>query len=504
MSVRKAAVPSSIQVRKVSPSKKAHPRSHLTHALNHITPTAIRWCTPSIDLSAAQVMNPYASDTSVSHESLGYPADPSGLFKKIYDHAAHAYGADHTLFSVNGTTGSNFMVLRALSKQIPNLRILSGRNIHKSIVIACEDYGINLIFLEPNIDQENQLFLPNSEEQILEGIARTKPQVLLLTNPTYEGLSLDLKKIVARIRREFPELIVFVDEAWGAHLHFSDRLPTSAMEADADICVQSTHKQGGSLQQSGMIHWNDGRIDSDFLMDSYRSLGTTSPSYLLLASLDAAREMMQKRGTRKIGHMLKFAKQLSECIDKVDGFSTMETADMQKLHPSVHGRDETKIIVNVTGAGLNGYEVARILEARFNIVVEECNVRTILFLVPFRVTAKDVESTAAALEVITKMKRRPSTMRDFRLNIPVSIPRILEFSDVAKLLPSQIEQIPLASAVGRIAAEYITPFPPGIPVTIKGEELTKEIVEYYLNLRTYENVHIVARDKTMQSVWVVK
>jgi len=140
-----------------------------------------------------------------------------------------------------------------------------------------EDYGINLIFLEPNINQVHQLFLPNTEEQICEGIEKNKPQVLLLTNPTYEGMCLDLKTIVSTIRKKYPELIVFVDEAWGAHLHFSDRLPTSAMEAGADICVQIRIKQGGSLQQSGMIHWKEGRINRDLLIESYRSLGTSSP-----------------------------------------------------------------------------------------------------------------------------------------------------------------------------------------------------------------------------------
>ncbi len=484
--------------------KKRHAHSHLTHALNNVTHKSIRWCTPSIDLSAAQVTNPYASDTSVSHESLGYPGDPSGLFKTIYDHAAKAYGADHTLFSVNGTTGSNFMVLRALSKQIPNLRILSGRNIHKSIVVACEDYGINLIFLDPNIDQENQLFLPNTEQEILDGITRTKPQVLLLINPTYEGMSLNLRNIIPRIRSEFPELIIFVDEAWGAHLHFSDELPTSAMDAGADICVQSTHKQGGSLQQSGMIHWNDGRIDEDLLMDSYKSLGTTSPSYILLASLDAARELMEKRGKKKIKHMLSLARKLTDGIRAIDGFSILTTKEIKEVFPPVHDRDETKVIVNVANLGLNGYEVARILDRQFNIIVEESNVRTILFLVPFRATVKDVETTLEALRQIAQMKRKPNAVEDKHLGIPVKIPRILEFSDVAKLLPNQIEQIPLVDAVGRIAAEYITPFPPGIPVTIKGEELTKEIVEYYLSLKAYPNVHIVASDKTMETVRVVK
>ncbi|CAN5752953.1 arginine decarboxylase [soil metagenome] len=493
-----------VEVPEVRAAKKTPARSHLTHALNTVTHKAIRWCTPSIDLSASQVINPYASDTSVSHESLGYPGDPSGVFKQIYDHAAVAYGAEHTLFSVNGTTGSNFMVLRALSKQIPNLRILSGRNIHKSIVVACEDYGINLIFLEPNIDQENQLFFPNSEQQILEGIARTKPQVLLLTNPTYEGMSLNLERIIAQVREEYPEIIIFIDEAWGAHLHFSDALPTSAMDAGADICVQSTHKQGGSLQQSGMIHWNDGRIDSDLLLDSYRSLGTTSPSYTLLASLDAAREMMEKKGKQKITYMLKLAKQLTDSLCGIEGYSVMSTEEIQEVYPSVYSRDETKVIVNVTKAGLNGYDVARMLEKRFNIIVEECNVRTILFLIPFRATKKDVDDTVVAMQQVVRMKKKANTTPDFHLNIPVKIPRVLEFSDVAKLLSSQIEQVPLVNAVGRIAAEYITPFPPGIPITIKGEELTQEIVDYYLSLKTYPNVHIVARDKTMETVWVVK
>src|SRR5207248_9067398 len=127
------------------------------------------------------------------------------------------------------------------------------------------------------------------------------------------------KKVIAMVRRKYPKLIVFVDEAWGAHLHFSDKLPMSAMEAGADICVQSTHKQGGSLQQSGMIHWKDGRINTDLLMDSYRSLGTSSPSYILLASLDAARETMEKRGKNKLEHMLMIAKRLSDEISRIDG-----------------------------------------------------------------------------------------------------------------------------------------------------------------------------------------
>ncbi len=481
-----------------------HTKSHLTHALNHITHKAIRWCTPSIDLTFTQVKNPYASDTSISFESLGYPSDPSGIFKKIYDQAAKAYGADHTLFSVNGTTGSNFMVLRALSKQIPNLRVLSERNVHRSIVAACEDYGINLIFLEPNIDQEHRLFLPNTEKQIYEGIAKTKPQVLLLINPTYEGLSLNLKKVISTVHKKYPKLIVFVDEAWGAHLHFSKKLPTSAMEARADICVQSTHKQGGSLQQSGMIHWREGRINKDLLVESYRSLGTSSPSYLLLASLDAARETMEKKGKNKLERMLMLARRLSDEISRIDGFEVVSTGYLKENYPSVYEKDETKVILDVAKAGFSGYEVAKILERKYNIVVEAYNVKTLLFLVPFRATLNDIHYTVTAIREIAQRPQRRKIVVEFNFKIPTNIPRILELNEVTKLLWSQIEKVPLTKAVGRIAAEHITPFPPGIPITIKGEEFSKEIVRYYLKLKTYPNVHIAARDKSMKYVWVVK
>ncbi len=481
-----------------------HARSHLTHALNHVTHKAIRWCTPSIDLTFAQVKNPYASDTSTSFESLGYPSDPSGLFKKVYEHAADAYGAEHTIFSVNGSTGSNFMVLRALSKQIPNLRILSERNIHRSVVAASEDYGINLFFLEPTIDQQHQLFLPNALTQICEGIEKIKPQVLLLTNPTYEGICLDLRELVAVVRERYPDVIIFVDEAWGAHLHFSDKLPTSAMEAGADICVQSTHKQGGSLQQTGMIHWRDGRINNDILVESYRSLGTSSPSYMLLASLDAARETMQKKGAKKIDHILSMAKHLSNDISEIEGLSVVSTEYLKQNFPSVNDRDETKVIVDVSKAGFNGYEVANILDRKYKILVEAYNIKTILLLVPFRATIKDVHATVKALSEIVRHTKKSAVTEGLSLQIPVNIPRILDINEIAKLQWDQIESVPLERAVGRIAAEHITPFPPGIPITIKGEELTKEIVEYYLTLKRYPNVHIAARDKSVEHVWVVK
>jgi arginine decarboxylase len=477
----------------------------ITHALNNHVRKAIKWCTPtSLDSVSSRVINPYESDISVSCQSLGFPSEPSGIFKKAYDHAAKVYGADHTLFSVNGSTGSNFTVLRALSKQIPNLRILAQRNVHKSVVAACADYSINLVLIPPRIDKQLQIFLPNTINEILNAIKRSTPQVLLITNPTYEGLVLDLKKLVKIIRKKYPSLIIFIEEAWGSHLHFSKKLPTSAMEAGADICVQSTHKQGGALQQAGMIHWKNGRINSEILRDSYRILSTSSPSYILLASLDAAREMMESRGNQIIDHILNIAQKLSSEINLIPNFRAITTSELKARNSSVFARDESKVIVDITNTGLSGYQIAQTLEEK-QIIVEAYNEYSLLFLVSFRATLKDVERTVEILKTIkSSNNKKIKKQAKFSLGILKNVSKILELGDVVKLLINQIERVPLTNAQGRTSAENITPYPPGIPTTIKGEELTAEIIQYYIALSKHSNFHIVASDKSLKTVLVVR
>lgn len=476
----------------------------ITNILNSKTRDIIKWCTPSLDFKSDKVKNPYKSDVSISYESLGFPNIPSGVFKEAYVKAAKVYGTDNTLFSVNGSTGSNFIVFKALSKQIPNLRILAQRNVHKSVVYACEDYGINLMFLPTNIEPKLQIFLPNSIKEILVMIKKTKPQVVLITNPTYEGMVLDLKKMINQVRIHYPNLIIYVEEAWGSHLHFSKKLPISAMEAGADICIQSTHKQGGSLQQSGMIHWKNGRINRDILIDSYHSLSTSSPSFTLLASLDAAREMMEKSGEKKIDYILKISEELAKRINNLKGYGVIRITDLQKRNDTIHSGDESKILVDVSETGLTGYQVAKFLEDEFKIIVEKYNVNTIMFLIPFRAVTKDIDKTIRALEKIAKRYNNGKKLKQISLRIPRIIPKILEVGDVIKLLHEQIEKVPLEKAEGRISAENITPYPPGIPTTIKGEEFTREMIEYYFKLKKYPNSHIIAFDQTLNTVRVVK
>lgn len=490
---------------KLPRKNKVRKYHHITHVLNDVTPHVIRWCTPSIDNSSKKVLEPYLSDISVSYQSLGIPSIPSGIFAKAHAKAAKAYGSDYTLFSVNGSTGSNFVVLRALSRQIPFIKVLAMRNIHKSVLFACEDYSINLMFLPPNIDQELQLFLPNTIREILDGVKKANPDVLLLTNPSYEGLTLNLRKLIKILRKKFPNLIIFVEEAWGSHLHFSDKLPVSAMSAGADICIQSTHKQGGALQQGGMIHWKGSRINSNVLIDSYKSITTSSPSFLLLASLDSARHTMEKYGKSKINKLLYIAAQLEKGLNTVPGFKLVQLAELKNKHVSVFDQDKTKIIVNVSETGMTGYQIAEILEEEFMIVVEKSSESSLLFLVPLQAQIINVRETIKALMIIVKRYRKNHrNVPRLSLMIPQKINKMREISEIVKLRLDQIERLPLEKAAGRIAAESITIYPPGIPITIKGEEFTAETIEYYLRCRGHHNCTILAQDQSLKTVAVVK
>lgn len=477
----------------------------LTQALNTVTRKSIRWCTPSIDPDMEKVKNIYESDMSVSYEGLGFLSEPSGVFLKAFQYAAKIYGSDKTIFSVNGSTGGNFIALRSLSKQIPHLRVLAQRNIHLSVLHACQDYGIDLCFLDSHIDSRLQIFLPNTITELISGIKRNKPHVILITNPTYEGFTLDLNSLVKEIRKLDSKLIIYIEEAWGSHLKFSDKLPVSAMDAGADICVQSTHKQGGSLQQTAMIHWNQTRINSALLFESFRNLTTSSPSYNLVASLDAAAKEMQKNGKRRIEKTVQIASTLRRELDAIPGCRTVRVQSVRGESSGVYDQDRTKVLLDISESGFTGHELANILEEEYNIIVEKYNTATILFLVPFQTSEEAVRKTILALKFIYRNnvhKQKHTTLPN--LEIPTSAPRILKLGQVANLYPNQIEQIPLSNAVGRISAENITPYPPGIPTTIMGEQFTPESIFFYQNIRSYPNTHILSHDITLKTVQVVK
>lgn len=391
--------------------------------------------------------------------------------------------------------------MKTISKQIPGAGVLAARNVHQSIYNACEDYGLKLSFLPSKLDNKLQIFIPNTVTEIVECVKKNKPDVLMLTLPTYEGLTIDLREVVKQVRQINKKTIIFIDEAWGAHLSFSEELPTSAMEAGVDICTQSTHKQGGSLQQTSMIHLKGKRVNEQLLMASYRSLSTTSPSFILLASLDSAREVLENEGASKIKGILSIADLLRNEITRIIGLKVIDREDLDV--GEVIGMDRTKVIVDVRGSGLAGCFIAKRLEEDYGIVVEMYTDNILLFVVPFQAMAYDVRITGKALETILNEKKYKSKkFTDFKVTIP-SVSVMWNMSaTVGRMLESEL--VSLEEAVDRICAELITPYPPGIPLTVKGEVLTDDVIKYYKHVRSMRSYKVNSTDPTLKNILVVK
>lgn len=479
-------------------------RLPLVSALNSGMDGMVRWCTPSIHPDCPVIRGIAYSDISISYHSLGNPSQGTSIFGEAYRLAAKAYKADYTLFSVNGSSGSNFMVMRALSHQLKKVKLLAQRNIHKSASVAIEDYHINVTFLQPHYDNKYQVFVPNSIDEYVGALKSDKDiNVVLITNPTYEGLSLDLPALVKAIRKVSPKIIIYVDEAWGSHFPFSDLMPICAMEAGADICVQSTHKQGSGLQQTSMIHWKNKLIDNKYLLDSYKSLMTTSPSFHLLASLDGARYLMETRGKYIIKRLVDIADLFRDGIRGVPGTAEVSLVDLKTKYDQVKYLDRTKILINLEKCGISGVDMARHLEKEYKIIVEKYEMNNILFMNTFQNNEDEVDQTINAMKkIVAKYGKAKQKNAYVFPNFPV---------DVKKQIPSfevinyNMISLTLDKAIGLIAAEDVVPYPPGIPLIVKGEKISKIHVDYLKAIKqTNGLMSVVMNDKEINSILVVK
>lgn len=473
-------------------------------ALNRQMYGVIRWCTPSIHPMVPKVNGIYDTDMSISYHSLGNPSLNTGIFKNAHELAAKAFKADYTLFSVNGSSGSNFIVLRALSHQLEQVNMLSQRNVHKSICVAVNDYKINVNYLKPHYDESLQIFVPNTIKEFEEGLNKyPETNVVFISNPTYEGLSIDLAELVKRIRQINPKIIIFVDEAWGGLFPFSNKMPKSAMESGADICVQSTHKQGSGLQQTSMIHWQGKLINKKYIEDSYKSLVTTSPSFHLLASLDAARFLLETQGKRIIDELLETASLLRSELSKIKNLKVVEPDLIMKKYPQVKSIDKSKVLVNVGKTGLAGYEIAKSLENDYKVILEKYEAENVLFLTALQNTnyqvLETVERVKSCLESLSKKNKKNG----------VKFPKFPSVIDKAKasyeVLGKKVSAKSIDKAIGFVCAEDIVPYPPGIPLIGKGEIIKKEHIEYLKALKKLGGlISLVINDDTVNSILVEK
>ncbi|MEU9966641.1 aminotransferase class I/II-fold pyridoxal phosphate-dependent enzyme [Streptomyces malaysiensis] len=386
---------------------------------------------------------------------------------------ADAVRAGHTFFS---TCGSSLSVKAAmLAVAGPHETLLVGRDAHKSVVSGLIISGVRPVWVEPEWDGARHIAHPPSAASFERTFdACPEARGALVTSPTPYGSCADLAGIAEVCHRRGRPLIV--DEAWGAHLPFCSELPSWAMDAGADVCVTSIHKMGSGLEQGSVFHLQGDLIDPAVLRSRADLLGTTSPSVLLYAGMDGWRRQMALGGEELLGAALRRAHAVREEIEAIGGLHVDGRADY--VGPGLATDfDPFPVVIDLTGLGASGYRAADWLRDHHDVNAHLADHRRI----SAQLTHADDTSTTGAL--LTALRDLAGHADELRPAPEVAVPAPGELRMAQSCLPrdayfGSVADVPLARAAGRVAAETITPYPPGIPAVLPGEVLKQPVLDY--------------------------
>ncbi|MHB1126643.1 MAG: aminotransferase class I/II-fold pyridoxal phosphate-dependent enzyme [Bacillota bacterium] len=421
--------------------------------------------------------------------------NPLGVIREAEDLTAEAFGADHAYFLVNGTTSGIQAMIMSVCQ--PGDKIILPRNAHKSALGGLILSGATPVYIEPQLNRDFGISMGVTPDQVEAALNRhPEAKAVFVVNPNYYGTAPDIRRIVEIAhRRGVP---VIVDEAHGAHFSFHPDLPVSAMKAGADMSASSAHKLLGSMTQSSFLLLREGLVSSGRVKSVLNLTQTTSPSYILLCSLDVARKQIATQGKELLEQTLQLTRQIREELRYLEGITLLGEETIG--HPGCFALDPTKITINVQGLGLSGYEMEKILRRNYRIQVELSDLYNLIVLI----TIADTQETAACLLAAFQdiVNQRPLK------NVIKYCPPLPDIPEPT-LSPrgafnSDTHSIPLVDAEGEISAEAIMAYPPGIPLLCPGETITRSVIEYINVLKQEEADLQGTEDPDINSIKVVK
>ena len=420
--------------------------------------------------------------------------EPETYIKEAQDLAAETYGSDACFWAVNGTSQAIHAMLMTALK--PGEKVLLPRNAHRSVAGGLILGGIEATFMQPDYCEAfgiNFQVQPQAVEAALDKDASIK--AVLLTSPNYYGVAANVEAI-AKICHD-RNVVLLVDEAHGPHLGFSDLLPKSALQCGADACAQSTHKIVGAMTQCSMLHVQGQRLDVTRAADVMSVLTTTSPNYLLMASLDAARAQLQVRGKEMAEDAVMAANKLRAVCSKYAGLKLLTEADCGGLK-----LDTTKVTVNFAEWGYTGIEAGDLFR-KAGIAVELVDAQNVLFLVTYADVTSDYETALAKIDTV--LKNMEANKRD-RAMAPEAqdVPATTMAMPLREVFYGEKEALPLEESVGKICGEQVSFYPPGIPVLLPGEVITEEIIAYCKMMKDLGLPVSGPADGSLKTIRVVK
>lgn len=423
---------------------------------------------------------------------------PDGAIQAAQELAAAAFGAEQTWFLVNGSTCGIMAAILATCG--PGEKIALPRNIHQSAIAGLILSGAVPVFLEPEYDPDWDLVHSITSETVAAALAQFPDiKAVLLVYPTYHGVCGDVAAIAQLVHQHGIPLLV--DEAHGPHFAFHPELPVSALAAGADLTVQSTHKVLSALTQASMLHLQGNRITPERINQALQLVQSTSPSYLLLASLDAARQQMATQGEALMVRTLQLTNQARESIHQIPRLAVLGP---EHRSPGFVSLDRTRLTVRVSGLGWDGFAADEMLHQQLGVTAELPSPQHLTFILSLGNTAADIARLVQAFQILAQDLQPPPAALDLalppihsrKIQLPVLSPRDAFFAGT--------ETLAITEAIDRLSAELICPYPPGIPVLLPGEQITAAAVDYLLQVQAAGGQITGCSDTSLQTLKVVK
>lgn len=427
----------------------------------------------------------FRADLSVSVPMLDSLMEPAGVIAEAQKLAARAFGARRTFFATNGTSTTNKVIFQTLLA--PGDKLLLDRNCHKSVHHGVILSGAHPVYLDSSVNKKFNIYGPVPRKTLFEAIEQHgDAQALILTSCTYDGLRYDLPPIIQAAHAK--GIKVIIDEAWYGFARFHPAFRPTALEAGADYATQSTHKVLSAFSQSSMIHVNDPDFNAHLFRENFNMHTSTSPQYSMIASLDVGRKQAVLEGYKLLARTLELSRELRAQINSTGVFQVLELADLlpDELQNDNIQLDPTKVTVDISRCGLTVEELIQELFEHYNIQVEKSTFNTLTLLLTIGTTRSKVSRLYDALMRIARKNRAPR-----RIYRTVEIPHFTALKYLPRdafycngeLLPLLDEKDSINQELtGRVCADQITPYPPGIPVLVPGQVITQEITRYLVGM----------------------
>lgn len=391
--------------------------------------------------------------------------EPQGILKKAQDRATKVFHADKTYFLVNGSTVGNLIAVYATTNS--GDKILMARNCHKSIYHAVELQQLRVRYLYPDRIEGWDIADSVNPQKIKEILEKEKDfSAVVITSPTYEGMISNIQEI-ATITHQYG-IPLIVDEAHGAHFSFHKRFPKSANELGADIVIQSLHKTLPCFTQTALLHINGNLVNKNRIEKYLSYFQSSSPSYLLMAGIDECVNTIEKKGA-SLWH---------DFFEYRDAFME-ETKDLTKIR--IFDRKEAdpcKLVISVKNTTMTGMELHQTLWKRYHIQMEMAASNYVVAIITQSDSREGFRRLATALKEIDAEidDKKEKQIKKIESDCPIAR------YTIAEAMKKSTAKIALKQSVGKVLATTVNVYPPGIPLLVPGEKMTKELLEQILEL----------------------